>query len=325
VSRAASDPFRERARLRRRSFDVLGNRVCFESDHPPLLELAAEAFGGGAPRRGARGTRPFRVRLLFTGTGRGDSDLAAGAEFLGSLQSGNNAVLVSPGSRSAFVAISGAALRTRARARYELLEFAVLTLLARARRLVPLHAGFVVHGRRGALLLGESGAGKSTLCLHAMLERMQFVAEDAVFATAHSCRALGVPTFLHLRHDAARWLRSTALAPVLRDARQIRRRSGVRKLELDLRNSCAALTRAPARISTVVLLRRHAAGRGPILRRIPSSRARAALVATQPYATSRPEWRSFMRSLVRTPSFELRRASHPRESARALRELLERL
>jgi hypothetical protein len=57
-------------------------------------------------------------------------------------------------------------LRFPYHARYELIEFAVFTLAARAQGLVPLHAACVGEEGRGLLLMGESGAGKSTASLH---------------------------------------------------------------------------------------------------------------------------------------------------------------
>ena len=142
--------------------------------------------------------------------------------------------------------------------RYELIEFAVYCLAARAQRLVPLHAACVGAAGGAALLLGASGAGKSTLVLHALQAGLTFLAEDSVLVEPRGLLATGVPSFLHLRLDAPRFLTGTALATALRKAPLIVRRSGVRKYELDTRGGAVRAGARPAALAGAHLPQRAA-------------------------------------------------------------------
>ena len=121
-----------------------------------------------------------------------------------SVMDADNFVIVAPDAGRAQVSVSSSVLRQGYSARYELIEFAVFTLGARARGLVPLHAACIGEHERGVLVIGDSGAGKSTLALHAFAGGMRLVAEDSVFVTPGSLRANGVANFLHLRPESLR-------------------------------------------------------------------------------------------------------------------------
>src|SRR6202042_2166135 len=129
--------------------------------------------------------------------------------------------------------------------RYELLEFAVFVLAARALGLVPLHAACVGRHGRGILLLGASGSGKSTLALHSLLQGLDFLAEDAVFVQPESLLATGVANYLHVQADALRFVDDEATRSWISQAPVIRRRSGVEKFEVDLREERGQLAAAP--------------------------------------------------------------------------------
>jgi hypothetical protein len=329
MSRTRFDPFQERVRRLAHTHHVLGSRVRFESESAELLGLADEAFGR-LPRNGTAQAAPsFMIRLVpVAGDARGTRDsgraltLAAGASWLcGSVGEAAFAVM-SPGERSALVGIPPRLLRQRYHGRYELVEFAALTLLARARALVPLHAAAVVSDGQCVLLLGDSGAGKSTFCLHAMYAGMQLLSEDSVFVSRDARFAAGVPGFLHLRSDATRWLRGAPRDPPAGGASFIRRRSGVRKLEIDLRGAPWPLAASPARLGAVVVLEAKPAGRAPLIRPLQRRLLLTALDSSQPYAASRPEWRDFRKAITRIPAFAMRRAAEPGAVVEALRAAL---
>jgi hypothetical protein len=205
--------------------------------------------------------------------------------------------------------------------RYELIEFAVYLLAARARGLVPLHAAMVGIGGRGLLLMGDSGAGKSTLALHCMLHGMTLLSEDSVFVVPSDLRATGAANYLHLRPDGLHLLEAAQRTRWIRHAPIIRRRSGARKLEMNPRRSAGGLAPAPLKIAAVVLL--SAARRGALLSPVQSRQLRGRLEALQPYAARQAGWPQFVRNLVRLKAFELRRRGHPREAVLALRALLD--
>ena len=329
---AARDPFGERrGRGWLKTLRVLGCEVRFSCDDKQLFTLVKAAYGGlpAGATRGEAGGRPFAVevrRAIDATPMRGAAPppvrMSAGAGLLCGIVDAANYALIDFTQRRALVSISPAMLRFAYHARYELIEFAVLTLLARAAPLVPLHAACFGWRGRAVLLMGDSGAGKSTLCMQALHEQLDFVSEDSVFVTPRRLTAFGPAAYLHLKSSSLRFLRGTPLAAAARSSPIIRRRSGARKFEMDLRRANLRIARDPPRIAAVILL---AGGRrGTQAKLVPLGRDRLerALREMQPYASGRDEWPQFCRDLARIPAFELRRGSTPAESLELLRELL---
>jgi len=246
----------------------------------------------------------------------------SGAGFLGGATNSSGFVVMSPSERTALVVVSPELLRFRYHVRYELIEFAVFTLAARAQGLVPLHAACVGRGGRGLLLMGPSGSGKSTVALHCLLQGFDFVSEDSAFLAPHTMLATGVANFLHVRSDSLRWLGRTRDAAAIRESPVIRRRSGVRKFEVDLRGGGYQLAATPLKTAAIVFLSAQSAGDRPLLTTLPRSKLLAKLAAAQAYAANQPEWTAFGKSVSGLNAFELRRGRHPLEAVEALRELL---
>jgi len=243
---------------------------------------------------------------------------------LGGATPSSNFVIVSPAERSALVAVSPWMLESAYHTRYELIEFAVFTLAARVQGLVPLHAACVGRNGRGILLMGPSGAGKSTVALQSLLQGLDFLAEDSVFVSPETMLATGIANFVHLRADSVRWIERDRDAAAIRRSPVIRRRSGVRKFERNLRNSGYRLAASALQITALVFLSPQAAGAGPVLNRLSRSALPAQLTAAQAYAANRPEWSAFSKRAARLEAFELRRGLHPREAVEALCTLLDR-
>jgi len=231
-------------------------------------------------------------------------------------------VLLSPGGRSALILVTEAMLATPYRVRYELIEFAVCTLAARAQGLVALHGAGLALGTRGVLLAGPSGAGKSTLTLQAALAGFDVVSEDSIYVAPRSLRATGVANFLHLRTDAPAGL-SAAQARRIVASPLITRRSGVRKFEVDLRTSKLGLARKPVRLVAVALLSPARAKDGRLLRRVSGAKALAELERGQPYAAGQRGWAQFRERIAMLDVFELRRGASPGDAVTALREACE--
>jgi hypothetical protein len=323
------DPFAERARPPRRvSRQLLGGRFHFASASAELLRLVHWAYAD-LPAHAFSAQPPiFNVHLALTGAAACRAPRRAppqpsflgGAGLLGAVSGSSSCVALSPEHGAALVAVSPESLRDPYHARYELIEFAVFTLAARAQQLLPLHAACVSLHDRGALLVGASGAGKSTLALHCLRRELDFVSEDAVFVTANGLRATGVANFLHVCADTLRWLPRRE-AGVLRASPQIRRRSGMRKFEIDLRRRDFRLAAKPPRLRTVVFLSPRT-GRRALLRPLSGAEVCARLLAAQPYAAAQPHWRQFVASMKELGGYELRRGRHPQQGAEALHELL---
>src|SRR5262249_46255775 len=258
-------------------------------------------FGGGEPPP----VRPMAVGGLLCGAMGAAGFVTAAAQ-----------------QRVAMVVVPHGLLRYTYHVRYELLEFSVYLLAQLRQGLVPLHAACVGRDDRGVLLIGPSGSGKSTIVLHSLFDGLDFLAEDSVLVRPTGLLATGVANFLHLRRDSLRFLDRTARATLLHDSEVIRRRSGVTKVEVDLRRPEFRLAARPLRIKAVLFLSARAAGSGPLLLPLRVPVALQRLAASQRYPAHQPGWREF-NSRVRTlPAYELRRGPHPRDSIKALRMLL---
>jgi hypothetical protein len=316
---------------------LLGGRFEFESDCRPLLRLIDFAYRKLPAQRLLPHAEPFSVRLRCSAPPRAAADggllRAAGGPpglkilsgprgLLCAVMEARNFVLLSPRDRAALIVISRDRLRQPYHVRYELIEFSVFTLAARAQGLVPLHAACMGRDGRGLLLIGASGAGKSTLALHGMLQGLELLAEDAVFVRPAGLAATGVANFLHLRRDGLRFIDDAAITRRIERSPVIRRRSGVEKFEVDLRGWPGAISKAPMVIEGVVFLSPRSAGSGGLIVPLRYREMWRRLRASQPYAATQPGWARFGEQLARLPAFELRRAAHPSQSALAIAQWL---
>jgi hypothetical protein len=327
-----ADPFGERSQtIARKSFQLLGGRFQFESDSSQLLRLVDSAYLGLPPQRLSAVAPRLRVRLLLNapeqGRRRSRSEppalsMVAGAGYLGGATNSSNFVLLAPSERTALVVLSRQMLRFPYHTRYEYIEFAAFTLAARCQELVSLHAACVGRGGRGVLLMGPSGSGKSTVTLHCLLQGFDMLSEDSVFVAPDTMRATGVANFLHVRSDSLRWLGKTRGAATIRNSPVIRRRSGVRKFEVDLRRGAYRLAASPLKIAAVVFLSPQSAGGRSLLEPLSKSDLLAKLTVAQAYAANQPKWAAFRKGVLGLGAFELRRGSHPLEAVDALDALL---
>ena len=332
MRRAAGDPFGERAGARWRArFSVLGGEFSVASTDAALLEVAADAFGGLPRHRLHRRSPRFDVRLVLTdsestrahGSVPPPPVLSAGEELLcATIDAGTFAVIDIRTSR-ALICASRAALQDPYYARYELIELAFLTLASRAQSLVPLHAACVGANGKGVLLMGGSGTGKSTLSLHALAAGLQLLSEDSAFVALNGLRITGVANYLHLGPSALGFLQPGDLRRSVERSPIIRRRSGARKHEVDLRGLHGRIARAPLRLAATVFLSRRTAGRQPALRALERGACLARLRREQPYALAQGSWREFERRVVDVPAYELRRTEHPDVAVQQLRDLLD--
>jgi hypothetical protein len=325
------DPFGERRRgALRAQLQLLGGRFEFETDSARLLRLVRLAYARLPPHRLSRAAPHFRVRLVLTpsvpGAGRGTEPppvrALAGCGILCGAMDGGAFVTLTVPERSALIIVPHHLLRSAYHVRYELLEFAVYVLAARAQRLVPLHAACVGRGGEGILLIGPSGSGKSTLVLQCLHEGLEFLAEDSVLVRPQGLLATGVANFLHLRPDALRFLDSKTRAALLRSSAVISRRSGVRKLEIELRRPAYCLAAAPLRIRGVLFLSARQASSDRLLVPLKRSAVLERLALSQRYAARQPGWSAFLKQVSVLPAYELRRGVHPHESVEVLRGLL---
>jgi hypothetical protein len=326
-----SDPFGEsRKPLAFKTMQLLGGRFEFESDNPELLRLVNSAYAGLPAHRFSSRPMDFRVTLIVTPTAASrarrhepqSTSMLRGGHLLGSASESSTFVVLSPMHRTALISVSREMLRFPYHTRYELIEFAVFTLAARAQKLVPMHAACVGLNGRGILLIGPTGAGKSTAALHTLLNGFDFVAEDSVFVEPNTMRATGIANFLHVRKDSLSALNKSPERTLIRNSPVIRRRSGIEKFEVDLRRGGFRLAPAPLTIAAVAVLSEKTAGAGPVLRAMPRGELLATMNILQAYGAGLPQWQVFRKNLRRVDAFEVRRGRHPLETVDALRSIL---
>jgi hypothetical protein len=329
MSDIAADPFQERgAKSLRLPLHLLGGRFEFQTANRELMRLVRWAYAG-LPAHRISPTSPRCAIRLVLGDGSAASHrnepaqlrMLSGPGLLCGVSPAASAAIISPEQRAALVIVERDMLRYPYHVRYELIEFAVFTLAARVQGLMPLHAACISSGRRAIMLIGGSGAGKSTAVLHCALAGLELVSEDSLFVEPESLLTTGVANFLHVRRESLRFL-SAADAARLRHSPVIRRRSGIEKLEVDLRLRRFRLASAPPEVVGVVDLTPQPAGDQSLLSRLRSRELLRRLRGSQPYAASQPGWETFVQRIRTVPAFELRRGRHPRETVEALRHLL---
>jgi hypothetical protein len=160
--------------------------------------------------------------------------------------------------------------------------------------------------------------------LHSLLQGLDFLAEDAVFVQPESLLATGVANFLHVQADALRFLDDEETRRWISQAPIIRRRSGVEKFEVDLRQERGQLAAAPLELVGAVFVSSESA-QGPdvLLSPVPADEIAARMFADQSYAAGQPGWDRFIQRLTQVGVHQLRRGRHPWDSVDALRWLLD--
>jgi hypothetical protein len=326
-----SDPFGERTPASSRArLSVLGGDFAVASTDPALLELAFDAFGRLPKQRFERKPRRFTVQLVLcdsretwrSGVVPPPPVLSAGAGLLCATVDAGNFAVVDVAMSRALISVSRAMLARPYYARYELIEFAFLTLASRAQSLVPLHAACIGTKGDGVLLMGASGAGKSTLSLHALAGGMQVLSEDSAFVALQGLRVTGVPNYLHVTPAALDFLAPGDLRASIERSPLIQRRSGATKFEVDLRSLRGELARSPFKLVATVCLSHKAAASGPALEPLERDAFVARLRDEQPYAMARSNWSGFERCVAALPAYELKRTRHPDIAVRQLKELV---
>jgi hypothetical protein len=326
-----ADPFHEQSSKCFSLYkQILGGSFRFVSDNEALLGLVGAAYGGLPEHRLPPSTPELHVDLRLAA--RPDPPnaaepppvmLQAGAGLLCGIMDASNYVIVAPAQYRALVVASEDMLANPYHLRYELIEFAVFVLAARALGLVPLHAACVGWHGRGVLLLGASGSGKSTLALCSLLQGLDFLAEDAVFVQPQTLLATGVANYLHVQADTLGFVDLEAARRWITQSPVIRRRSGVHKFEADLRQGHGSLAATPVTlISLVFVSNQMADDPHELLIPVSGEDTAARLRADQAYPAGQLAWPQFEERIMQLRNYELRRGAHPRESADALRRLL---
>jgi hypothetical protein len=317
---AGALPFRSRVQ-------AMGLRLDVAANHRTLLALFDAAFGSLPAHRLRTPVPRIAVTLwLEPGASKRYREAprvrlrARGGEIQGRIDA-QNFVSISARRKQVQIRVNRDMLAFPYHLRYELMEFAVYSLLPSVLSLVPLHGAAVAHRGRAVLLTGPAGSGKSTAVIGSALEGLEFLSEDAVFLDPRSQRMTGPANFLHVRTDGLGSVGDPRLRAAIRRAPVIRRRSGARKFEYDLRGSRLKIARRAPRLAAVVALSAQRA-RGPLLQPLKRAELLAWLRREQPHARAQATWKDFCRAVARLPAYRLMRGATPADTARALRGLL---
>jgi len=325
------DPFLERiATPFRARYQLLGSQFSLESNDRRLMRLCAHAFSGLPRHRFPGGSDRLQIRLILRGTDAGGQADALAPElctygwnnlFCATMGPDTLAVL-SPQTGFGLIVVSKPMLAFPYQLRYELIEFSAFVLAARRRDLVPLHGACIALNGHGVLLLGDRGAGKSVTSLACLADGFEFIAEDGLVVCPATLLTSGLSSFLHLRADSLHFFHGLKKAHRMLKSPTIVRRSGVPKVEIDVRKIGIKLARSSVEIRAIVFLSgrnsRNAGLATPLARTVTRDR----LAQSQPYASSLPQWRTFARRISGVPAYAVARGDHPRDIVAAIREIL---
>ena len=315
----------------RTNLQLLGGQFGFESASGALLDLVESTYAGVPQHRFPGAAPEFRVELRLVARARRapngeppDVQAQTATALPCAVIDDANFAVAAPEQRRAIVVVSEDMLAHPYHLRSSLLEFVVFILAARGLGLVPLHAACIGAEGRGVLLLGDSGSGKSTMALLTLLRGLELLAEDAVFVQPEGMLATGVANYLHLR-DSALGCLDKLTRDWIHGAPVIRRRSGVEKFEVDVRQGPIRLAATPLELTGAVFLSTRITDQPEtLLRPIRADRIDALLTAGQPYAATQPGWHYFRHKLAGLGIYELYRGRHPQDAIHALQRLLGR-
>ncbi len=342
MPRTASDPFLERiATPYTATLRVINMPVQVESNQHGLLRLAQQAFDDYGATELAT-VAPLHLRLIANT----DFDAEAltqpppvrvwsdGDLLVASMTSADIGVC-SFKARRAMITVSPAMMAFPYHVRYELIEFILYQLVSRSIGAVGIHVACVADPRDAQggvlLLLGESGAGKSTLAYACLTRGWRFLSEDGAFVVAADTVPVvggksrnvkvtirGMPNFIHL-NDGAQPLFPDAYQS--QDAIWITRRSGRRKVEIDVRQAFPEAPRNEGMLDSLIFLTQQR-GPQPTIRLLPVAQVRARLITLQPFAAAQVNWPEILPYLLAYPAYLLDAGSNPHSAVDLLGSVL---
>ncbi len=333
VANPMFDPFLERiATPFGALYHLLGSQFTLESNDRRLMRLAAHAFAGLPKHRFPGRSDRLRIRLILHGTGARPGGQAGGIApelrtygwnnvFCATMGPETLAVL-SPQAGFGLIVVSKQMLAFPYELRYELIEFAAFVLAARHRDLVPLHGACIALNGKGLLLLGDRGAGKSVASLACLADGFEFVAEDGLVVCPATLLASGLSSFLHLRADSLHFFSRLKKAHTMLESPTIVRRSGVAKVEIDVRKIGVKLARSSVEIRAIAFLSGRKTRSAALATPLTRTMLRDRLARSQPYASSLPQWHKFVRRISGVPAYAVARGDHPQDIVAAIREIL---
>ena len=242
-----------------RRYGLMAEPLIFRTNDAALLAVADRAFGRFAvPPAG----EPLEIRLIVDGDGPPatfDPRLLrprTQAHLHTITLDARNHAAVDLERGIAIGTVSPEVARDADFVRYGFIEAMGLSMLARGRGYVAIHASGVVHRGRGAVLQGPAGAGKSTLAMACARAGFGVLAEDVVFArrSGGGVELWGMPWIQRLLPEAV------DLFPDLRGVVPRLQPNGEHKIEVDLDLLRPGAAQPSAQAAAAVLLVRGSDG-----------------------------------------------------------------
>jgi hypothetical protein len=220
-----------------RRYGLMAETLRFVTNEPALLAAADASFGRFAVPVDDR--EPLVVSLFSE---PGPPGTHPDAPTMGEVvvRTHGDLYLMAAGARDVAVAeidtgvgvgfVSAATARDGPAVRYTFIEGMALSMLARGRGYLVLHAAGVVVGDVGIVIGGPAGAGKSTLAMACARRGFGVFAEDAVFVRVRptGLELWGMPWVQRLMPDARTLFPELAGVPLRRQP------NGESKIEVDL-------------------------------------------------------------------------------------------
>ena len=304
----------------RRTFYPLGFAVEILTNHPAVLEAAAESFGH---RRLRHGSVPLQIRIGVTKTKTmrcPPEPVRREYDYLYSMVAdAENQALLDLRTGANFVWLSERALKYRLYLRYNFVEKVVYLLLG-ASVVTDLHAGCVSRRGKGILLCGDSGAGKSTLSYACARAGWTYTSDD----TSYLINDSSVPRVIGHAHRVRFRPAAKALFPELESREITPRMEGKASIEVPVSELPVIDTATEATVCSIVYLNRNPEGKG-ILLPLPHGSATERM-GKELYSAGeiRMRHQKVLESLAGIPTFELQYSSLD-QAIEQLELLVERL
>ena len=306
-----------------RTYGLMAERLRFRTNDPRLLAAADRAFGRFAvPAAG----EPLEVRLLVDA--KGPPATFDRRLLRPRVQAHLHTITLDDRNHAVVDLERGVAIGTVTPeladdpdfARYGFIEAMGLSMLARARGYVGIHASGVVRRGRAAVLQGPAGAGKSTLAMACARLGFEVLAEDVVFARRAdgAVELWGMPWIQRLLPDAIdHFAELRGVVPRLQP-------NGEHKIEVDLDTLRPGTARPSAPAGAVIILARGTAGPTRVEALTPAEVA-AAFEVLWPWGEGWSEGHeATVRALLATDAARLHMNGTPETAAEALAAWMER-
>src|SRR5271170_3821768 len=244
----------------RRTFYPLGFAVEVLTNHPEVLEAAAESFGNRHLRHGSTALQ-IRVGVSETGcTGWPPEPIRREYNHLYLMVADTeNQALLDLRAGANFVWLNECALKSRLYLRYNFVEKVVYLLLG-ASVVTDLHAGCVSKNGKGILLCGDSGAGKSTLSYACARAGWTYTSDD----TSYLINGSPLPRVIGHAHRVRFRPAAKTLFPELEHREVTPRMEGKASIEVPVWELPRIDTATEATVCSIVYLNRYAEAKGKL-------------------------------------------------------------